>query len=226
MIVGNPAKWNDVVPHIYSKDKPVVNILFALHVLIAGMVSLMGPLQFIPIIRKQTPQLHRIIGRIYVISAFLIGLDGLFLIWRKGSDKDLFQSTVISFNALVIIACAWLVINNARKRNIAAHNRWAIHLLLAMSGVWFFRVFLMLWLMVNNGPVGIDPDTFSGPALNILSVAVYIMPQGIALLYFKTKNSTISLHKQLFAYTLFLITMAMSVGLLAAALGLWLPRFI
>lgn len=43
MIVGNPAKWNDVVPHIYSKDKPVVNILFALHVLIAGMVSLMGP---------------------------------------------------------------------------------------------------------------------------------------------------------------------------------------
>lgn len=226
MIADNPAKWNDVVPHIYSKDKPVVNTLFALHVLIAGMVSLIGPLQSIPVIRKQMPRLHRIAGRIYILSAFLIGLDGLSLIWRKGSDKDLFQSTVISLNALIIIACAWLVISNARKRRIATHNRWAIHLLLAMSGVWFFRVFLMLWLMVNHGPVGFNPDSFSGPALNILGIAVYIMPQGIALLYFKIKHSTISLYKQLFAYTLFLITMAMSIGLLAAVMGLWLPRLI
>ncbi|GAO45445.1 hypothetical protein FPE01S_05_01400 [Flavihumibacter petaseus NBRC 106054] len=210
------------MPQIYSADRPVINALFALHVLIAGIVSLIGPLQFVPAIRNRTPGLHRLMGRVYVFAALLIGLDGLGLIWRKDSGKDLFQAVVISLNALIIIGCAWLVWRNAVKRKIADHNRWAVHLLLAMSGVWFFRVFLMLWLVVNGGPAGFDPYTFSGPALNVLSIVTYLLPQLIAVWYFRVKISDGMFYRQVFGYSVFLVSAAMSIGLLAAVKGLWL----
>ncbi|MEM1124114.1 MAG: hypothetical protein AAGJ18_26995 [Bacteroidota bacterium] len=75
----------------------------------------------------------------------------------------------------------------------------------------FFRIFLMLWLTIHQTPVGFDPDTFQGPALNMISTFSYILPILFAEFYFaaKTKSSMFQLG---FAAFLFGLTACIVVG--------------
>jgi hypothetical protein len=47
------------------------------HMLIAPIALLAGPLQFIPSLRSRHPQVHRVLGRIYVAACVLAGAGGL-----------------------------------------------------------------------------------------------------------------------------------------------------
>jgi hypothetical protein len=109
------------------------------------------------------------------------------------------------------------------QRKLSTHQQWAIRLFLAISGVWFFRVILMLWLVIHQAPVGFDPETFTGPFLNFLYVFVYILPQIFAEIYFRAKASTNARFKFSMALFLVVMTMGISVGIFAATLGMWLP---
>ena len=53
---------------------------------------------------------------------------------------------------------------------------------MVVNGVWFFRVGLMLWLLVNGGPVGFNPATFTGPFLTALSVFTFAIPLSLIVL--------------------------------------------
>jgi len=66
---------------------------------------------------------------------------------------------------LVIIVCAILAWRYATHRNFAAHRPWALRLFLVVSGVGFFRVGLLFWILVTRGPFGFDPKTSLGPFL-------------------------------------------------------------
>lgn len=223
-MVGNLEKWNTATPHFYIKGDIIGNVVFGLHVAIAAIITILGPMQLIPKIRSYAPKFHRVSGRVYVFSAFIISIAGLYLTWIKGSVGGLVGSIVISINAAIIIVSAWFTIKNAIRRNISLHNQWAVHLFLGMSGVWLFRVFLMLWLAIFKAPVGFDPDTFTGPFLNALSVFVYIFPQVIVIFYFRAKRSGEPGLKWAFSALLFLITLGIGMGATAATMGMWLPR--
>ncbi|MFZ8531235.1 hypothetical protein ACO1NH_13755, partial [Staphylococcus aureus] len=75
----------------------------------------------------------------------------------KGTVGDLGQHLGMSLNALLIVGFAILAWQAARTRDFPAHRRWALRLFLAVNGVWFFRVGLMLWLLVWRRPMGFDP---------------------------------------------------------------------
>jgi hypothetical protein len=94
-----------------------------------------------------------------------------------------------------------------------------------MNGVWLFRVFFMFWMVINKGrPVGFDPDTFSGPALSVLGVLVYIFPQAVVAYYFQAKSSISRVNKLVFSVFISFITIAMTIGIITAIQGMWLPR--
>ena len=95
----------------------------------------------------------------------VVSVAGLIMIWRKGDAGDPTQDISIGIQAIYIILFAVLTIRYARGRQFAKHRIWALRLFLVVNGVWFFRVGLMFWLVVNGGPVGFDPDTFTGPFL-------------------------------------------------------------
>jgi hypothetical protein len=195
-------------------------------VALAAIITILGPMQLVPQVRSYAPRFHRISGRIYISSAFIISLAGLYLIWIRGSVSvgGLGAVIAITLNALIIMFCAFFAVKNAIQRNIVMHHQWAIHLFLGMSGVWLFRVFLMLWIMAWQAPVGFDPETFTGPFLTFLSVMVYVFPQVLAAFYFLAKNSQTPTIKWAFSITLFLITIGTALGIVAATMGLWVPR--
>ena len=83
---------------------------------------------------------------------------------------------------------ATLALRYALARDFKTHRRWALRLFMVVNGVWFFRVGLMFWIAVNQGPVGFDPKTFRGPFLSFWAFADYLLPLAILELYLRTKD--------------------------------------
>ncbi|MDF2189700.1 DUF2306 domain-containing protein [Paraflavitalea sp. CAU 1676] len=224
LLQSNPERWNTVNSHFYIKGDITGNLVFGLHVVLAAIVTILGPLQLVGWVRKKVPRLHRVSGRIYLITAVLISAAGLYLTWVRGAVGGPFSSVAITINGLLILVCATFTIKYAVQRNIKVHNQWAVHLFVAMSGVWFFRVFFMLWMVIHRAPVGFEPKTFTGPFLNFLGVFVYIFPQIIVAWYFKSRFSDSATNKWLFSFVLLLLTLGTAIGTFGAVMGMWLPR--
>ena len=109
-------------------------------------------------------------------------------------------------------------------RRFAEHRRWALRLFLAVSGVWFFRLALMSWLLINRGPVGFDPATFQGPALVIMAFAQTIVPLAVLELYFRAQSMRTAGLRASATAALLLSTAFTALGTFGATVGLWLPR--
>lgn len=222
---GDLQGWNKVLPSGYVAGKPLGNGVLASHLLLAVFVTLGGAIQLLPQIRARAPHLHRWIGRSYLVAVALTSLGGTYLIWTRGTVGDLSQHVAITVNAAVILVCGAMAWRHARARRLDLHRRWALRLFLAANGVWFFRVGLMLWLLVFQRPVGFDPKTFSGPFLSILAFAQFLLPLALLEIYLRARESSTSASVRLTtAIGLGLLTVAMGLGIFGAVMGMWLPR--
>ncbi len=216
--------WNRIMPHGYVPGDPLGNAAVAAHLLLAVLITLLGGIQLVPPIRRSFPVFHRYAGRVYLATAFAISLGGLFMVWTRGTVGGLIQHLSISLNALLILGCAYAALHYARRRQFAAHRRWALRLFLVSSGVWFFRIGLMFWLFVHRRPVGFDPHTFQGPFLTLLGFAQYLLPLAILELYLRLTEQGSAVSRLLLATTLAVLALITLAGTVAAALGMWLPR--
>lgn len=225
-ILGNFSRWNDVLPKGYVAGDWKGNLVVGVHVLLASVMVIGGPLQLIPQFRRNFPRFHRWLGRLYATLAMLISAAGLTMVWTRGSVGDTTQHISISIQAVYIILFALLAVRYARVRQFRAHEKWALRLFMVANGVWFFRIGLMCWLLINGGPVGFDPKTFTGPFLTILSVFTYAVPLSLIMLELywyaqKRQNRAVSL---LTATLIFLCTLITAIGIFGATMGMWLPR--
>ncbi|MBU2886795.1 DUF2306 domain-containing protein [Gilvimarinus agarilyticus] len=221
---GDFTDWNQVLPHGYEKNNLTGNVILGAHLVLAAIISALGSLQLVPYLRSHAPRFHRISGRVYIITAFIMATSGLYLILSgRKLVGDYTQYLAITINALIIICAAALTIRYAIAKNFIQHRRWALRLFWAVSGVWLVRVGLMCWLVIFQKPVGFDPKTFSGPFLTVLAVSVYILPLLILEAYFRVKN-TKPLARYLFSVSLIITTLLMALGIFGATMGIWIPR--
>ena len=224
-LAGRPELWNQVMPHGYVSGATFFNLVLGLHLAFALLITLAGLMQLIPAIRRHAPALHRGIGRGYLIAAAIMSVGGLVMVWGRGAVGDLSQHIAISLNACLIFGCVAIAWRHARARRIDLHRRWALRLFLAVSGVWFFRVGLMFWIVLNRGPVGFDAQTFSGPFLSVLAFAVYVLlPLSVLEAYLRAQHSRNAAARFAMAATLALLALTTAAGAGAATAILWLPH--
>ncbi|MBD2701334.1 DUF2306 domain-containing protein [Spirosoma sp. BT702] len=225
-ITGDFERWNDVLPRGYVEGDWKGNLIIGAHVLLAAILVIGGPLQLIPQIRKRLPHFHRWLGRIYVVSAIVVSTAGLFMLWTRGTVGDATQHITNSIQAIYIVLFALLTIKYARSRQIAKHRVWALRLFMVVNGVWFFRVLLMGWLVINGGPVGFNPKTFTGPFLTVLSIFTYAIPASLIVLelYWYAKRKQNSRLSFVTSALIFLCTIITIIGIFGATMGMWLPR--
>lgn len=223
---GNFEKWNTVLPKGYVPNDFKGNLIVGIHVVLAAIIVIGGPLQIIPKIREQFPTFHRWLGRVYVITAIIVSLAGLIMVWTRGTVGDLTQHVNISIQSVYIVIFAVFTIKSAREKYFTKHKMWALRLFMVCSGVWFFRVGLMAWLIINQAPVGFNPKTFSGPFLSVLSTVVYSIPISLILLemYFYAKKAQNQRLSYLTSIIILLFTIITAIGVFGATMGLWLPR--
>ena len=219
---GDLAAWSKVMPHGYVAGDTFGNTVVGFHLLFAALIMLSGAVQLIPAVRRVVPKLHRWNGRFYLFAALLMSVGGLLMVGTRGTVGGS-SHVAISLNAVLILLFGGMALRNALARRFAEHRRWALRLFLAVSGVWFFRIGLMGWIMLNQGPVGFDPETFTGPFLTFLGFAQYLIPLALLQAYFYAQDRGTAVARYAMTGTLAVGTLVTLVGTAAATMMMWLP---
>jgi uncharacterized membrane protein len=223
-LTGNLSAWNAVMPRGYTAGDTAGNAAIMAHIALAFLITAAGMLQLIPALRQRVPRLHRWTGRMYILSAFVASLSGLYLIWVRGTVGDTLQHLGTSTNAVVIICCAVLAWRSARAREFGQHRVWALRLFLVSNGVWFFRVGLLLWLLIWQRPVGFDGKAFVGPFLSALTFAQFLVPMLVLELYLRAEAKGSDGARYAVSALIALLTCGTAAGIFGATMALWLPR--
>jgi Predicted membrane protein (DUF2306) len=222
---GHMERWNQVTRRGWVPGDTLGNAVFGSHVLFTVLIVLGALIQLLPALRRRAPLLHRWNGRAYLLSATVLALGGVVMMLTRGTVGVGVQKAGTLLNALVILVCAAMAWRHARARRFDVHRRWALRLFLAVSGVWFFRIGLMAWLLIFRAPVGFDPKTFTGPLLTALAYAQVVLPLLVLELVFRAQAQPErqGLRRATTALVL-VLTGFTALGIVGATLGLWLPR--
>ena len=220
---GNYAGWNDkpLIDGYVEGDGPG-NAIFASHVLLASVVTLAGLMQLVPALRRSAPALHRWTGRTFLLVAIFMALSGVWLAVVRGTYLSVVSSVAILINALLILVFAGLAWRHAVKRRFAQHRAWAMRLFMVVSGVWFLRVGLMGWVIVNRGPVGMT-ETLSGPADIVMVFGSYLIPLAVLELYFAAGRSRSVPAKLAVAALVAVAAAYTSAGVFGTIAFMWMP---
>jgi hypothetical protein len=198
------------------------NLTFAVHVLLAALISTSGALQLIPTLRARAPAFHRWNGRAYVLTAFIMALGGLWLVWVRGTWLNVYGLAGSTMLAGLIMLSAAMTVRHAMARRIDAHSRWALRLFMVANGVWFQRIGYTAWMILNRGPVGIGRH-MDGPFDIVWSFAAYLLPLAILEVYLRTRDHGTAPGKAAMAAALVTLTGVMGVGIFGAYMFMWRP---
>jgi len=120
----------------------------AIHILAGTVFMLLGPLQFIPSIRRYWPKMHRVTGRVFLVCGLIAAATGLgveFTFPLRGGYVKRAAMVLFSLAMLVALALAWRA---AIRRRIDLHRAWvvrayAIGLALSTTRLYFIPAYLM-----------------------------------------------------------------------------------
>ncbi len=220
---GHVGMWRRHLTHGIVKGDVLGNVALVAHLVAAVILSAGGAIQLIPQVRSAVPRFHRWLGKIYIGTAILAGISALYMVWFRGTVGDRSQHIGTSLNAVLILVFAVFALRTAMARQFTVHRQWALRLFLAVSGVWFFRVGLMLWLILHHGPVGFNPKTFTGPFITILTFVQFLLPLAVLELYLRVQRRAGVPRRFAMAGLLFVLTIGTVIGLFGVVMGLWLP---
>lgn len=196
------------------------NLGFAVHVLLAALITFSGLLQLLPLVRRKAPALHRWNGRLFVALAGVMSIGGLWLVWVRGTYLTIPGAISISLLGLLMLAAAAATIRYAMRRRFAQHERWALRLFLLSSGVWFQRVGYMAWIILNGAPVGIG-DRMDGPFDLIWGFGQFVLPLIVLELWFLARRSRRAAAKLAVAGLVLALTLVMAVGIAGTVAIMW-----
>lgn len=223
---GNMASWNRVWPTGYLPAQPLGNVMVVTHVLLASIVAICGPLQMVPSLRRCLPRFHRWNGRLYLATVIMVGAAGLAMLAVDRSFVGASQNGGVAINGVLLLACALAAWHFARKRDYAAHRRWALRTFVLSAGVWFFRIGLAAWIALNEGIAGFDPQTMQGTVLLVLAVAQWAVPLAVLEAYLWADRARTAAARCAVTLLVVISAMVTGYGIYRAAIGMWLPAML
>ena len=201
------------------------NAILLLHVIPVMLISLSGTFQLFPAVRKHYPRFHRINGRVYLAFGLLGAIGGLYLTWVTGSRLSDLGALGVTVNGLLIPVMVYFAWHYALQRDFARHQRYAVHAFILINGVWTFRLLLMGWFMLNQGPQG-NSANLDGPADVTLSFASYLLPMFIAELIFRARARNTVANRVTVSIAVGIAILITLVGTVAATMMMWGPRIV
>lgn len=249
---GDYAKWNRNLIHPATSADVVGAVAIALHIVLAFVVTVGGPLQVIlawlvrsgggvglsGALRARLLNVHRWNGRIYAAVAVLISVGAIYMtltqrpiLFKAGPIASAVSLVAQDALGVLIIVSAIAAIRFARAHNLDAHRYWALLAFLFVSGVWFQRIGYGFWTIVT----GHEP--FGGGALGTaqnmdgwfdlaLLVARFALPWAVLDLYVRANIATNTRVKWAMTALMMIVTGVTGIGTLGAARLMWLPSMI
>lgn len=142
-----------------SAHLAVAPISWFAHVLAGFAFGITGPVQFVRALRHRFGALHRVSGRIFVLSGAILGLSGLSLLAQVESQRtpvaDIARGT---FGLALLIALA-LAMAAIRDRDFLRHRAWAIRAYAVGMGLATVAlVFFPIYIVTGQPPIGLASD--------------------------------------------------------------------
>lgn len=223
-IAGDFERIDGRVFHGFIAGDVLGNALFMGHVLLAFSITFGGPLQLIPQVRNRFRTFHRWNGRIYIATAFIISLGALILVYTRGVIGGPGMIAANTLNAALIMGFAFMTIRKAMARDFRSHERWAVRMFLAVSGVWFFRLGFGFYAFVTGGEMPGSQNDLEGPFDLSLAFAYSLVPLFVLELYYRARDTGGPLAKSAMAGGMLGLTAATGMGIFMAAQIFWLPN--
>lgn len=221
-IAGQLEKWDEVLFYGFIEGDWIGNFMLVAHIFLAFVITVGGPLQLIPQLRSRFFTFHRWNGRIYVLTAFLISLAGLYLVTVRGVIGGFYMQMGNILNASLIMTFAALTLKTAMNKDFLAHRRWAIRLFLMVNGVWFFRIGFGLWIFLNSGTAPGSTENFTGPFDVFLAFGHSLVPLFFGELYFLAQRQSNAIWRFSMAGLLIILAIGTGLGIFMAANIFWL----
>lgn len=200
------------------------NMALAIHILVAGLIIAAGQIQLVPAIRNKLPLLHRSSGWFFMIASVIVSVAGFYLTWsRERVIGSLIQDIGVTGSGVLVMLFVPIALYYAIKRNFATHRRWALRLFMVVSAVWFLRLMVFGWFIATGG-IGIDGKTFTGPFLDVVSFAQYLLPLAVLELYFWASKPKNKRYQSAVASLIFVVCAAMAIGIFAISSVSWVPQ--
>lgn len=126
----------------------------AFHVLGSGVALLIGGFQFLPRLRARRIDLHRWLGRTYLIAVLIGGIGGIYMAGR--ADGGLAGQFGFALLGVVWLVSGWQAYAAIRRGDVQAHRVWMIR----NFALTFAAVTLRIYLGVSQAVFGLSFDAF------------------------------------------------------------------
>ncbi|WP_165185064.1 DUF2306 domain-containing protein [Caulobacter soli] len=166
------------LPRIGPLAPDILANLFArpwldVHVAGAATALLVGPVQFLPWVRRRFPVLHRVLGRIYVIGCLSGGVGGLIMAF--GSTKG-----PIATAGFASLAVCWITANLqgwrlAVARRFDDHRAWMLRSFAMTFAAVTLRIYIVALPMLGMDPLdAYRASAFLAWVPNLILVELYL----------------------------------------------------
>lgn len=134
---GSPGGGQSILDNTFARP------WLYLHVAGAATALLLGPPQFLPVVRRRWPAVHRWIGRTYIVGCLVGSVGGLWIAFGSFAGPI----ATAGFGSLAVV---WFVANvqgwrTAMARNFADHRAWMIRSFAMTFGAVTLRLYLPLF---------------------------------------------------------------------------------
>lgn len=142
LVTGQPVADPVFMVYVHQPWWPAIHIL-------SGIVfMLLGPLQFIPSIRRHWPKIHRITGRVFILCGLIAAITALGVEFGFPLRGGYFKRAAMVLFSLALLAALAIAWRAAVRRQIDAHRAWvvrayAIGLSLSTTRLYFIPAYLI-----------------------------------------------------------------------------------
>ena len=137
----------------------VAPISWFAHVLAGVAFGIAGPLQFVRATRRRFGALHRVTGRIFVLSGAIIGLSGLSLLTQVTSVMSPVADIARCVFGLALLIALALAMAAIKDRDFLRHRAWAIRAYAIGMGLGTVAlVFFPIYIITGQPPSGLASD--------------------------------------------------------------------
>jgi len=148
--LGWAGLWGQVPGSRLMSPNQIANFGIFLHMMSGAVITVLAPLQLIPVVRRKLPSAHRWGGRILVSLAIVTALGGLTYIVLHGTVGGPRMSLAFGVYGMLVLICAGQTIRYARLSRWQLHQDWALRLFFLAIASWIYRVHYAIWVPLTD----------------------------------------------------------------------------
>jgi uncharacterized membrane protein len=137
----------------------IAPIAWFAHVLAGAAFGITGPVQFVRALRSRFGALHRVLGRIFVLSGAILGLSGFSLLVQVMSQRTPLVDIARGLFSMALLIALVLAMAAIRNRDFLRHRAWVIRAYAIGMGLGAVSlVFFPIYIITGQPPSGIASD--------------------------------------------------------------------